>query len=203
MELILPIKKKNDLYFIRFLNRFSFKKTCILSNFCIIGTEVFSFSMQKNAFTLVELMIVITIIAILSLLSYAPYNYYSNISRVRFSAQKIEQAVNEGRVSSIGWYSLSGTNVHIWLVFPAGSNTFEMRGYDISAGTGAAMAGNGELIRTTKLEDNVLIQWTNTFILFEAPTGKKWPTDEQRIQIAFKNADSGSALWKEIVIKND
>ncbi len=192
------------MYFIRFLNRFSFKKTCILSNFCIIGTEVFSFSMQKNAFTLVELMIVITIIAILSLLSYAPYNYYSNISRVRFSVQKIEQAVNEGKVSSIGWYSFSGTNVHIWLVFPAGSNTFEMRGYDISAGTGAATAMGGTLIRTTKLEDNIFIQWVGeTFILFEAPTGKKWPQWEQKIQIAFKDSVSGSALWKEIVIKND
>jgi len=33
-----------------------------------------------------------------------------------------------------------------------------MRGYDISAGTGAATTENGTLIRTTKLEDNIFIQ---------------------------------------------
>jgi hypothetical protein len=36
--------------------------------------------------------VVITIIAILSMLVYAPYNYYANVSKVRFSAQKSQSA---------------------------------------------------------------------------------------------------------------
>jgi len=73
------------------------QKTCIFPNFCIIHAEVFLFPMQKTGFTLIELLVVISIIAILSIMSYAPYNHYANISRVKFSAQKIEQVVNEAK----------------------------------------------------------------------------------------------------------
>lgn len=62
----------------------------------------FLFPMQKNGFTLIEVLIVISIIAIVSMLSYAPYSHYSNISKVRFSAQKIEQTLSEAKSSTIG-----------------------------------------------------------------------------------------------------
>ena len=64
--------------------------------------------MQKQGFTLIELMVVMSIIAVLSIFAYAPYNHYANISRVRFSAEKIEQAANEAKSSVIGGYAFSG-----------------------------------------------------------------------------------------------
>jgi prepilin-type N-terminal cleavage/methylation domain-containing protein len=95
-------------------------------------TEVFLLPMSQKGFTLIELMVVIAIIAILSVLVYAPYNHYSNIAKVRFSAQKVEQAIDEAKTSVLGGYSFSGgsitrQNVHIGLVFSGSSNVIDMR----------------------------------------------------------------------------
>lgn len=104
-------------------------------------TEVFLLLMSQKGFTLIELMVVIAIIAILSVLAYAPYNHYANVAKVRFSAQKVEQAIDEAKTSVLGGYSFSGgsiarQNVHVALVFSGSSSTVEMRGYLASTSTG-------------------------------------------------------------------
>jgi len=41
--------------------------------------------MQKKAFTLIELLIVITIATILMMMAYAPYNLYTNKTKVKLT----------------------------------------------------------------------------------------------------------------------
>lgn len=170
----------------------------------------FLFPMQKNGFTLIEVLIVISIIAIVSMLSYSPYSHYSNISKVRFSAQKIEQTLSEAKSSTIGWYSLSGANVHIWLVFSGGLDKILMKWYPFSMGTGMINAETGTLIREIPLENNVVFENnTNGMVVFLSPGGDSWWawSDGQftqdgnlKVNITFRGASPGSSLEKKINI---
>lgn len=60
-------------------------------------------------FTLIELMVVITIIGILFVGSYIPYDYYSRLSRIRISAEKIHQAMEDARILSQNGQLFPGT----------------------------------------------------------------------------------------------
>ena len=55
---------------------------------------------DTSGFTLIELMIVITIIGILFIGSYVPYDYYSRLSKVRISMEKIHQTLENARTLS-------------------------------------------------------------------------------------------------------
>lgn len=70
--------------------------------------NIYSILTIKKAFTLIEVMIVITIIAILSVWVFIPYNFYSNISRVKVSKEIITQTLNESK-SSAAWVITSAS----------------------------------------------------------------------------------------------
>ncbi len=53
---------------------------------------------SKNGFTIIELTVVITIIGILFAGSYIPYDYYSRVSRVRISSEKVRQTMENARI---------------------------------------------------------------------------------------------------------
>lgn len=55
---------------------------------------------DTRAFTLIELMVVITIIGVLFAGSYVPYDYYSRLSKVRISSERIHQTLEEAKLLS-------------------------------------------------------------------------------------------------------
>lgn len=55
---------------------------------------------NSSGFSLVEMMVVVAIVVILAVLTYAPYSYYSDLAKVRISAEKIEQAFSEAKLST-------------------------------------------------------------------------------------------------------
>jgi len=57
--------------------------------------------LHKQAFTFIELMVVITIMAILLLASYTPFEHYQTKQKVRNSAKIITQTLNDARNSAI------------------------------------------------------------------------------------------------------
>lgn len=72
-----------------------------------------------KAFTLIELIIVMTIIGILFAGSYVPYDYYSRLSRVRITAEKIHQTMEDARILSQNGQLFPGTtkNVNMGILF--------------------------------------------------------------------------------------
>jgi prepilin-type N-terminal cleavage/methylation domain-containing protein len=63
----------------------------------------------SSGFTLIELLVVITIIGILFVGSYVPYDYYSRVSRLRISSEKIHQAMESARIMSQNGQLFPGT----------------------------------------------------------------------------------------------
>jgi|GEM_PF-1063142 len=116
----------------------------------------FPFPQAKKtaAFTLIELMIVITIIAILALSSYAPYDYYSRISRVRVSRDIISQAVADAKNLASNGYIFPGTNTNanIGLRLIKDATTIDMIAFQ-SGSTSFTSDATAQLIKTIKLED--------------------------------------------------
>lgn len=63
----------------------------------------------SSGFTLIELMVVMTIIGILFVGSYVPYDYYSRLSRIRISAEKIEQSMEDAKILAQNGQLFPGT----------------------------------------------------------------------------------------------
>ena len=74
---------------------------------------------NTSGFTLIELIIVMTIIGILFAGSYVPYDYYSRLSRVRISAEKIHQTMENARLLSQNGQLFPGTtkNANMGILF--------------------------------------------------------------------------------------
>ncbi len=74
---------------------------------------------NTSGFTLIELMVVMTIIGILFAGSYVPYDYYSRLSRVRISAEKIHQTMENARLLSQNGQLFPGTtkNANMGILF--------------------------------------------------------------------------------------
>jgi prepilin-type N-terminal cleavage/methylation domain-containing protein len=64
---------------------------------------------NTSGFTLIELMVVITIIGILFAGSYVPYDYYSRLSRIRLTEEKIHQTMEYARLLSQNGELFPGT----------------------------------------------------------------------------------------------
>lgn len=71
----------------------------------------------KSAYTLIELIVVISIIMFLTVMTYVPYNFYSNKEKVRLWAKEISQTLSEARNMAINWLSNSNSNLKIWIYF--------------------------------------------------------------------------------------
>lgn len=71
----------------------------------------------KSAYTLIELIVVISIIMFLTVMTYVPYNFYSNKEKVRLWAKEISQTLSEARNMAINWLSNSSSNLKIWIYF--------------------------------------------------------------------------------------
>lgn len=70
---------------------------------------MFSSIRNTSGFTLIELLVVITIIGILFVGSYVPYDYYSRLSSLRMSTEKIHQALEDSKLLSQNGQIFPGT----------------------------------------------------------------------------------------------
>lgn len=61
---------------------------------------------KNKAFTLIELMIVISIISLLLLFSYAPYNFYQSKAKVRIASREVAQSLYEAKNMAISWVTV-------------------------------------------------------------------------------------------------
>jgi prepilin-type N-terminal cleavage/methylation domain-containing protein len=52
---------------------------------------------HKNAFTLIELMVVITIMGIIMFTSYIPYQYHQKKTALKLAAREVSQSLSEAR----------------------------------------------------------------------------------------------------------
>lgn len=112
---------------------------------------------QSSGFSLVELMVVIAIVSLLAVLTYAPYSYYSDIAKVRISAEKIEQTFSEAKLSSAMGLSVPGTeyNGDAYVVLEKGSGSIAL--FAAKAQNGFATASEYRLLRTVPLEKDVTV----------------------------------------------
>lgn len=71
---------------------------------------------KKQAFTLIELIVVITIFFIMVGLTYEPYTYYTKKQKVRNTGKEIARSIYEARNMAINWFA-SDSNVSIGVAF--------------------------------------------------------------------------------------
>lgn len=64
---------------------------------------------SRRGFTLIELLVVMTIIGILFVGAYVPYDYYSRLSKIRISTEKIHQSMEDAKILAQNGQLFPGT----------------------------------------------------------------------------------------------
>ncbi len=78
-----------------------------------------------GAFTLIELMIVMTIIGIISLATYMPYAHHQKKVLVKQWAKQLSQSIAESRNLAIHWLDTGSWNVYVWIYFASGATQLD------------------------------------------------------------------------------
>jgi len=130
---------------------------------------------RPGGFTLIELMIVITIIGILTVGAYIPYNFYSELARVRLSAEIVDQSVSDAKILASNGYVFPGTseNAHIGLILRKASNSMDILAYQ-SGSRSLVPDATAKLVRTIALENNITLSALpsdTVLVYFTAPSG--------------------------------
>jgi prepilin-type N-terminal cleavage/methylation domain-containing protein len=131
--------------------------------------------LHTRAFTLIELMVVITIIGILFVSSYVPYDHYSRLSRVRISTERFKQTLEDARILAQNGQIFPGTtkNANIGILLQKNSPTIDM--YAMKPGTRSFTGDtNTKKIKSLILEDGVNITYLpedSMLLEYSAPNG--------------------------------
>lgn len=153
-----------------------------------------SFVRNSGGFNLAELTVVVAIVALLAVLTYAPYSYYSDISRVRLSSERIEQAFSEAKLSaSMGIvFPGSDSNADSYVSLSVGSGSIGI--YAAKSGSGTAPFSEMALLREVPLEKDVVVSSLPSsplLVKFSAPSGKRSVTDASGAPVAFTGGTVG------------
>lgn len=173
-------------------------------------SHMFTSVKHTHGFTLIELMVVITIIGILFVGSYIPYDYYSRLSRIRISGEKVRQTMEDAKILSQNGQIFPGTtkNANVGLLFEKNSHSITM--FAFKPGT-RSFTGNtdAKIIKTISLEDGVNITTLpedQMLVEYSAPKGTveiyKPTTDTGatfEVGIGWKTTTAG-ALYRTIKI---
>lgn len=84
---------------------------------------------QKKAFSLIEIMIVISIMMIVLMFSYAPYSLYQNKAKVKLATREVSQSLYEARNMAISWvqekensWNIDFKNKAVWILLDTTDN---------------------------------------------------------------------------------
>jgi len=115
----------------------------------------------KKAFTLIELMIVITIIWTMMGMAYAPYSYFQKKAQVKIAAKEISRTISESRNMAIHWVESSSWNLSIGIYFETLSwslenNEIKIYWYPYEFWTGSKVVLNDDfLINTINIQKDI------------------------------------------------
>lgn len=101
----------------------------------------------SQAFSLIELIVVITIIGIISLWVYSPYSHYQKKTILSQASKELSQSLSEARNLALQWRSSGSWNLHVWLFFKD-TNTILYHWYPL---TSTWSKTNAEILKTKKL----------------------------------------------------
>lgn len=104
-------------------------------------------SFSSQAFTLIELIVVMTIIGIISLWAYLPYSHHQKKTIVSQAAKELSQSLTEARNLAVHGRASGSGNLHVWLFFED-TSTLLYYGYPLTM-TGSF--DDAELLKTKKL----------------------------------------------------
>ena len=124
------------------------------------------------AFTLIELMVVMTIMVILTGAMYTPFAHYKTKQKVRNSAKIITQVLNDARNSAIYWIlnSTSTWNLDIWVKIKTWEDNLKIYWYPYNK-TITDYEESDYFLEEIKLEPWVKINWTvDWYFIYKAIT---------------------------------
>lgn len=160
-------------------------------------------NLSHKAFTLIELMVVITIMSILMFASYLPYEHYQKKVSLRLAAKEISQSLTEARNLAIYGLDTGSWNVTVALHFASWSQDIDYYAYPY---TQTPLITN--LQQEYKFKSKRLPPWiqidsingpSNDFLFFfEAISGSGNVSGEIPIQISYQGS-SNLVLQKKII----
>lgn len=161
------------------------------------------------AFTLVELMIVITIMALIWTVWYMNYAYSQNKMNLNFTSKDISQALYNARNMAVNWLDSSSWNVSIWVFFDNSlwnNNKIELYTYPYDMDIASE-----DLISTSKktfLKEIDFYKWISIvnvegkdkfLFLFQAVTGSwyyyYWDSTPGKKDFVWSKIDIKVSLW--------
>lgn len=149
---------------------------------------------NNSGFSLVELMVVIAIVVLMAVLAAAPYSYYSDLTKVRLSGEKIEQTFSEAKLSAAMGLAVPGTdsNGDAYVVLSKGSGSVAL--FAAKSGSGFAAMADYKLLRAVPLEKDVTVTElpsATVTVKFSAPSGTSSAVDENGLPISFSGGVVG------------
>ena len=131
---------------------------------------------HKKAFTLIELMIVISIMGLLLLFSYAPYTLYQSKAKLKLTTREVAQSFYETKNFSISWIKIKSTreNKSVWLLLSSkeNQNNFvkyylfdhdifdkEKKSFDLKKLNFDDNSWTWNLLKTKTIQPDIFIKW--------------------------------------------
>lgn len=132
--------------------------------------------LKFKAFTLIELVVVITIMVLVWLVSYMNFAYSQNKMNLKLTAKDISQSLYNARNMAINWYDSNSWNVSIWVYFDKNSkNNIKIYSYNYNLNYNSEdllIDRNRKLIKNIKFNKSIElndVDWKDRFLfLFNA-----------------------------------
>lgn len=139
---------------------------------------------NKDWFTFIELVVVITIVSILMLMSYAPYSFYNKKAQLKISAKQVSKILYETRNLAIHWLSSWTWNVSVWVYFDSSDinkNSMKIFTYPIDYTSSQIIIDSWnpdiKILRELNLQKYVEIDsiwWQSNWLFFFEAITWKW-----------------------------